>query len=249
MSQLRALDQIKDNIRGRWSLSIQYEKILFEAIDKCREMEVADNDSGLTPEQNKFMSSCTNASFSLNKKGLVNVNGNFSCRGMGLSDFKGIKFGIVKGSFDVSSNNFSSFEGFPTKIGANLDLRGNKFQSLKGCPECGYGKFGKNPLRDVDIVVSTDHRSFDYCSVVSELTLSFIYGFMIEKKISYSEAISCLEPYIKKGIDDKVWKNILKSYTNYCRDKWKEDDWYNLNKEDLNQELGKGSRLLYRSDD
>ena len=67
------------------------------------------------------------------------------------------------------------------------------------------------------------------------------------EKISYSEAISCLEPYIKKGIDDEVCEKMIKFRIYY--DKWKEDDWYNLNKEDLNQELGKGSRLLYRFDD
>jgi len=248
MSQLKYLEQIQDNILNR-SLIDEYTKVLLDAIDKCRELEAGKKNSGLTPEQDSFMVSCTNASYKLTKQGLVNVNGSFSCQGRGLSDFKGIKFGTIKGNFNVKSNNFSSFEGFPKKVGGDLNLGKNKFESLKGCPEYkGIGYFSSNPLRDADIVTNKYSAYFGDCSVVSGLTLSFIHSFMWLKKISYSEAISCLEPYIKKGIDDEVCEKMIKSRI-YSRDKWKEDDWYNLNKEDLNQELGKGSRLLYRFDD
>ena len=248
MSQLKYLDQIEDNILNR-SLIDEYNKVLLDAINKCRELEAGKKNSGLTPEQDSFMVSCTNASYKLTKQGLVNVSGNFSCQGRGISDFKGIKFGTIKGNFNVKSNNFSSLEGFPKKVGGDLNLSKNKFESLKGCPEYkGIGYFSSNPLRDADIVTNGYSAYFENCSVVSGLTLLFIQRFMRLKKISYSEAISCLEPYIKKGIDDEVCEKMIKSRI-YSGDKWKEDDWYNLNKEDLNQELGKGSRLLYRFDD
>ena len=252
MSQLRALDQIKDNIGGRWSLCAEYEKILFEAIDKCRELETANNDSGLTPEQNKFMTSCTNASFKLNKKGLVNVNGNFDCSKMGLSDFSGIKFGIIKGDFDVSGNKFSSFDNFPTKVGGRLDCSNNKFTSLDGCPIFGSATFGGNPLVSLRgiTVVGRHNVSFSNCKFVSEQTLKTIYCYMDRNKVDYDTAVSKLEPYIKEGINKESLAEIFGQdyYQSYTHELWHSKDWDNLSAGLNHKDLSKGFRLLDRQE-
>jgi hypothetical protein len=46
------------------------------------------------------------------KTGLVDVTGSFNCAGQGLSDLKGVKFGLVLGYFNCSHNNLKqSTEG------------------------------------------------------------------------------------------------------------------------------------------
>jgi len=48
------------------------------------------------------------------KTGLVDVTGSFNCAGQGLSDLKGVKFGLVLGYFNCSHNNLKqSTEGLP----------------------------------------------------------------------------------------------------------------------------------------
>lgn len=253
MSQLRALDQIEDNIKGRWSLCTEYEKILFEAIDKCREIEASNNDSGLTPEQNKFMTSCTNASFKLNKKGLVNVNGNFYCSKKGLSDFMGIKFGIIKGDFDVSGNKFSSFDNFPTKVGGELNCSNNKFTSLDGCPIFKSARFGMNPLvslRGITVVDRGHSVSFSNCEFVSEQTLNTIYCYMVRNKVDYDTAVSKLEPYIKAGINKQSLAEIFGEsyYERYTHELWHSKDWDNLSAGLNHKDLSKGFRILDRQE-
>jgi len=59
-----------------------------------------------------------------------------------LNEFpEGIEFGVIKGNFDVSDQDFSSFKGFPTKIGGDLNIRGNNFSSLEGCTQDIGGSF------------------------------------------------------------------------------------------------------------
>jgi len=48
---------------------------------------------------------------------------------------EGVEFGVIKGSFDVGSCNFSSFKGFPTRVEGDLNIKGNNFSSLEGCPQ------------------------------------------------------------------------------------------------------------------
>ena len=254
MSQLRALDQIEDNIRGRWSLCTEYEKILFEAIDKCRELEALDNDSGLTPEQNKFMTSCTNASFKLNKKGLVNVNGHFYCSRKDLSDFMGIKFGIIKGDFNVSGNKFSSFDNFPTKVGGVLDCSNNKFTSLEGCPIFKQAEFGGNPLvslRGITVCDSEHVVRFSNCEFVSQQTLNTIYCYMVRNKVDYDTAVSKLEPYIKAGINKQSLAEIFGEsyYERYTHQSWNPKDWDNLSACLDHKDFGKAFRLLGRQEE
>ena len=59
-----------------------------------------------------------------------------------MSEFpEGVEFGVIKGSFDVSSQEFSNFKGFPTKVGGDLTITGNRFSSLEGCTQDIGGSF------------------------------------------------------------------------------------------------------------
>lgn len=53
----------------------------------------------------------------------------------------GIEFGVVKGNFDVSGQNFSNFKGFPTKVEGDFSIRKNNFNSLEGCTQNIGGSF------------------------------------------------------------------------------------------------------------
>lgn len=68
----------------------------------------------------------------------------------------GVDFGVIKGGFDVSNCNFSSFKGFPTRIEGELNIRGNNFSSLEGCPQDIQGGFDCSNQRGEKSLVSLE---------------------------------------------------------------------------------------------
>ena len=132
----------------------------------------------LTPEQIKWLDKCTRGTWQLNPKtGEVDVDGGFNCSGQGLSDFKGVRFGVVRGFFYCHDNELSSLEGAPQKVGGAFDCRNNQLTTLEGAPRKVRGDF--------------------YCSnnPVSAKTLKSIFGIMETGK-SYLEATEYLWPEI-----------------------------------------------------
>ena len=72
----------------------------------------------LTPEQINWLDDCTIRTWTLNPQtGLVDVKGRFSCSSQGLTDFKGVKFGMVGGYFNCADNQLTSLEGAPQTVG------------------------------------------------------------------------------------------------------------------------------------
>jgi len=248
MSQLRILDQIQEKVECYRNLSNDYEQIIIEAINKCRKLESKDV-NGLTKEQSEFIYSCTNATFKVNKKGLVDVNGNFDCSKKNLKDFHGINFGTIKGNFRCSSNSFNSFKNFPTKINGTLDITDNKFITLEGIPEAQRYVISSNYLISLRFVDGNKlYPVKNNKGLVSELTISFIYKFMKEKKSTYEETIKLLEKDIKKG--SKLTSSYIeKKYDLYLysdSEKGKDEDWNNLDKgQDLTDTI-KGCKLMER---
>ena len=96
--------------------------------------------AALTPEQIEWLNKCTRGTWKLNPQtGLVDVKGDFDCSGQGLSDFKGVRFGVVKGSFWCYNNRLTSLVGAPEKVGGGFDCRINQLTSLEGAPrEVGW---------------------------------------------------------------------------------------------------------------
>jgi len=82
--------------------------------------------------QTKYMK----GKWNLNEKtGLVDINGSFCCANRKLTDFKGVKFGVVTGHFCCSYNNLTSLEGAPQGVHGDFDCSFNNLTSLEGAPQ------------------------------------------------------------------------------------------------------------------
>jgi len=103
----------------------------------------------LTPEQIEWLDSCTRrGTWTLNPQtGLVDVDGDFNCSEQGLTDFKGIRFGVVRGYFYCYGNNLTTLEGAPQKVRVSFSCNDNQLTSLEGAPQevgpnfnCGHNQ-------------------------------------------------------------------------------------------------------------
>ena len=125
----------------------------------------------LTEEQIKWLNKCTEGTWKLNPRtGLVDVDGCFNCSKQDLSDFKGVRFGVVKGDFDCGSNLLTSLVGAPQKVEVDFWCSYNHLTSLEGAPREVGGDF--------------------YCddNPVPERTLKSIFSLM-QEGASYEEVL------------------------------------------------------------
>jgi hypothetical protein len=96
---------------------------------------------GLTLEQKDWLDKCVNGTWQLNPKtGLVDVGGGFDCEDQGLSDFRGVRFGVVEGYFDCRDNQLTSLEGAPQEV-EDFYCADNQLTSLEGSPQKVGGDF------------------------------------------------------------------------------------------------------------
>jgi len=92
----------------------------------------------LTDEQIQWLNGCTSLYHEWTfdrKNGQVNVEGDFSCVGQGLTDFKGVRFGFVSGSFHCTSNNLTTLDGAPLGVGGDFSCSENLLTTLEGAPQ------------------------------------------------------------------------------------------------------------------
>jgi hypothetical protein len=89
----------------------------------------------LTQEQINWLDKCAKGCTLNLQTGLVDVFGDFSCSSQGLSDFKGVKFGKVTGSFDCDNNSLTTLEGAPQKVKGSFNCDLNSLTSLVGAPQ------------------------------------------------------------------------------------------------------------------
>ena len=96
----------------------------------------------LTQEQVQWLDECTNGTWALNTQtGLVDVDLDFNCTGQDLTDFKGVKFGVVGGGFYCRYNSLTSLEGAPQRVGGDFTCDTNLLTSLEGAPQKVGGGF------------------------------------------------------------------------------------------------------------
>ena len=89
----------------------------------------------LTEEQIKWLNQCTRGTWQLNPQtGLVDVDGSFHCSKQDLSDFKGVRFGVVEEDFRCEKNLLTSLVGAPRKVGGSFECDNNRLTSLEGAP-------------------------------------------------------------------------------------------------------------------
>jgi hypothetical protein len=96
----------------------------------------------LTKKQINWLNKCASGTWSLNPQtGLVDVKGGFYCSKQGLTDFKGVKFGVVELSFSCSDNRLTSLVGAPQKVELSFYCRTNQLTTLEGAPQKVGGDF------------------------------------------------------------------------------------------------------------
>ncbi len=96
----------------------------------------------LTPEQVEWLDQCTDGTWQLNHRtGLVDVDGYFDCNHEGLSDFKGVRFGVIKRDFECRSNQLTTLEGAPREVIGNFVCANNGLTTLEGSPQRVGGSF------------------------------------------------------------------------------------------------------------
>ena len=104
--------------------------------------QLFENTQELTLEQKDWLDKCTKGTYSFNPKtGLVDVDESFNCSRQGLSDFKGVRFGYVRGSFICFSNRLTSLEGAPRRVKEYFNCGNNQLTSLDGAPQSVGGSF------------------------------------------------------------------------------------------------------------
>jgi hypothetical protein len=104
--------------------------------------QLFESQQGLTQEQKDWLYECTTGSWEINTQtGLVDVDGDFSCTGQGLSDFKGVRFGNIIEDFDCDNNLLTSLRGAPHVVGGSFDCSDNELTSLEGAPQSVGGAF------------------------------------------------------------------------------------------------------------
>jgi len=106
-----------------------------------RYQELFESQIELTPEQTEWLDKCTVGSWTLNPQtGLVDVSGSFNCDGQDLTDFKGVRFGVVTWDFHCYANKLTSLEGAPSRVDGGFNCSSNELTSLEGAPH----KVGKS---------------------------------------------------------------------------------------------------------
>ena len=96
----------------------------------------------LTKRQINWLDKCTGGGWSLNPStGLVDVDGDFYCISQRLKDFKGVRFGHVKGIFNCNSNQLTSLDGAPKTVNGDFACSTNQLASLVGAPKTVNGDF------------------------------------------------------------------------------------------------------------
>jgi hypothetical protein len=150
-----------------------------------RYKELFESQTELTPEQIEWLDECTRGKWTLNPQtGLVDVNGGFYCDYQNLTDFKGVRFGVVTRDFDCTGNKLTSLEGAPQEVGMNFYCFGNELTSLEGAPQKVGGGF------------------YCFSNPVSESVLQALYKKM-QSGMSWPDAVAEEWDSIESG-EDKI---------------------------------------------
>jgi hypothetical protein len=96
----------------------------------------AQETSDLTQKQKTFLTKYTKGTWSVNRRtGLVDVEGDFDCKGEGLESLFGISFGHVSGTFSCSGNQLTTLAGAPQTVDGHFYCGGNRLTTLAGAPQ------------------------------------------------------------------------------------------------------------------
>jgi len=157
-----------------------------------RYQELFEARTELTPEQTEWLDKCTEGKWTLNRQtGLVDVNGSFDCNYQGLTDFKGVRFGVVTGGFNCSVNKLTSLKGAPQEVGGDFECSSNKLTSLKDAPQEVRWDFAcyVNELTSLEGAPQVGGSFYPYGNPVSESVLKALYRKM-QSGMSWPDAVA-----------------------------------------------------------
>ena len=194
--------------------------------------QVFESVNELTEYQIRWLDNCSKGGWNFDSTtGLVNCDGDFVCRNHKLTDFLGIRFGEIKGSFYCDNNQLASLEGAPLTVGGNFCCDNNQLHSLEGAPLTVGGVFScdNNPVSKSSFVriweLMMEHKDYGFALVMTigggipkndkELLLA-AYPIdsnpsllnRLAKSISESPDSMRILSMIKKGAPD-IWKGVI----------------------------------------
>ena len=133
--------------------------------------ELFESSQELTQEQRDWLDECTEKPWRVNPQtGLVDVDGDFSCTGQGLPDFKGVRFGNIIGDFDCDNNLLTSLRGAPHVVGGSFDCSENELTSLEEAPQSVGGAFFCSENELTSLKGTPQKVSGDFFCSYNELT-------------------------------------------------------------------------------
>jgi hypothetical protein len=88
----------------------------------------------------------------IEKNGIVSVNGNVSIKNHIMMKRSPVRFGRVDGFFSVHNNTLISVVGFPSHVGDFCDMGDNQITSLDGAPNYVNGNFNCSNNRLISLV-------------------------------------------------------------------------------------------------
>ena len=131
--------------------------------------QLFENTQDLTQEQKDWLDKCSSGTWrtwNVNPQtGLVDVDWNFDCSKQDLTDFKGVRFGKVGGSFYCNRNELTTLEGAPQTVKGYFRCDWNQLTTLEGAPQTVKGDFSceRNQLTSLEGAPQTVGVHF-YCS-------------------------------------------------------------------------------------
>jgi hypothetical protein len=175
------------------------------------------NTQSLSEEQIGWLNECTRGSWKLNPStGLIDVDGDFSCVQQDLTDFKGVRFGYVKGGFYCNNNLLTSLVGAPQTVGLYFRCDNNELTSLEGSPLTVDGGFycNNNQLTSLEGAAPLTVNADFYCNG-NQLTslegapLTVDGGFNCHNNPVSQKTLSSIFSLMKKG---KSYQQALEEY-------------------------------------
>ena len=156
----------------------------------------------LTQEQVQWLDECAKGTWTLNPQtGLVDMKGSFNCSSQRLSDFKGVRFGMVGGNFDCENNALTSLEGAPPKVGGDFYCNINRLTSLEGAPLKVDGSFlcHNNPVsRDtLKTIFAKMQKNTSYLAAVESLWSKIPQD---DQVLLYADDFKWVTPEQRRGI-------------------------------------------------
>jgi hypothetical protein len=181
-------------------------------VKRYKELFEAQNE--LSQEQMEWLDKFTRGKWTLNPQtGLVDVGGSFYCNSQNLTDFKGVRFGVVTGHFYCSCNKLTSLKDAPQKVGRGFYCFGNALTSLKDAPQevggdfnCSYNNLTSLKDAPQEVVVSFD-CSFNELTSLRDAPKKVGGDF----DCSYNNLTSLKDAPQEVGVDFHCYNNELTS--------------------------------------